>query len=286
MGARLSYAAGGVVYNKTMTSYRYPNEEIILMLTLGGLFGVLLLTAGLTVCLVPLLVGVMVVLAYYMNRSHHQSLLQQATLVGMENAPQLTRLVEGCRRRLRTGPVQTFVAPQRALNAYTFGFSSPQVVVLFQPLLRVMDADELRFIVGHELGHVGLGHAWLNTLLGGMAGVPLPFGAAVVVTLAFRWWNRACEFSADRAGLLACGKPEKAISALVKLVTGGVSSQAEMDRALQVIEAEDDSPLHVLTESLSTHPMLVKRIDQIRKYAADPQYRRLLAQIEAQNQGA
>ena len=269
-----------------MTSYRYPNEEIILMLTLGGLFGVLLLTAGLTVCLVPLLVGVMVVLAYYMNRSHHQSLLQQATLVGMENAPQLTRLVEGCRRRLRTGPVQTFVAPQRALNAYTFGFSSPQVVVLFQPLLRVMDADELRFIVGHELGHVGLGHAWLNTLLGGMAGVPLPFGAAVVVTLAFRWWNRACEFSADRAGLLACGKPEKAISALVKLVTGGISSQAEMDRALQVIEAEDDSPLHVLSESLSTHPMLVKRIDQIRQYAADPQYRRLLAQIEAQNQGA
>jgi hypothetical protein len=38
--------------------------------------------------------------------------------------------------------------------------------------------------------------------------------------MAFLWWNRACEYSADRAGLLACGRLHKAISALVKLAEG------------------------------------------------------------------
>jgi Zn-dependent protease with chaperone function len=142
-----------------------------------------------------------------------------------------------------------------------------------------MDEDELRFVLGHEMGHVALGHTWLNTLLGGMAGVPVTIGAALIITLAFRWWNRACEYSADRAGLLACGKPQKAISALIKLVAGSVQSQAELQRALQVIEREDDSVLNQLGETLSTHPMIARRIEQIRKYAATTQYAQLQAYV-------
>ena len=46
----------------------------------------------------------------------------------------------------------------------------------------------------------------LNWLVGGMAGIPSPFMASALLAMAFLWWNRACEFSADRAGLLACGK--------------------------------------------------------------------------------
>jgi len=32
--------------------------------------------------------------------------------------------------------------------AYTFGLSTPKVVVLYSALFDVMDADELKFIVG------------------------------------------------------------------------------------------------------------------------------------------
>src|SRR4030066_631930 len=118
---------------------------------------------------------------------------------------------------------------------------SPKAIVLYSSLFKIMDRDEIQFILGHEMGHVKLGHTWLNTLVGGLSGIPSSLGAAAIMELAFRWWNRACEHSADRAGVLACGKPNKAISALIKLETGSAAlTQAGMQAAIQHIEADDD----------------------------------------------
>jgi Zn-dependent protease with chaperone function len=102
-----------------------------------------------------------------------------------------------------------------------------------------------------------------------------------VLYFSFRWWNRACEFSADRAGLLACGKPEKAASALVKLVGGpaAVSSVQNWQQTLRRIDAEDDRLENNLAEMLSTHPMIIKRLNALREYAASPEYKRLQAQV-------
>ncbi|MEA4908616.1 MAG: M48 family metallopeptidase [Anaerolineaceae bacterium] len=262
-----------------MKDYRYPTETLTLVLTIGLLLVAAALVAGPTLCLAPLLVVGLVVLAYQMNQGHHRALMQQAVAVTRHGTPQAAALAQQCVNRLRPGPVQFFIVRQPVMNAYTFGLSRPYVVVLYEPLFHYMDEDELRFVIGHELGHVALQHAWLNTLLGGMGGVPVSFGGAIIFTLAFRWWNRACEFSCDRAGLLACGRPDKAVSALVKLVAADADTPEELRRALAAIEAEDDSPLNVLAESLSTHPMLVRRIQQIRQYAANPAYQRLQASV-------
>jgi len=154
-------------------------------------------------------------------------------------------------------------------------------VVLQSALLQVMDEDELRFILGHELGHVRLGHTWLNSLVGGMAGIPSPFLASTLLAMAFLWWNRACEYSADRAGLLACGKPHKAVSALVRLAAGTEArTQAGLERALRHIQAEDDHALSNLTEALATHPMIIRRIEELRRYAASGEYRRLQSLVD------
>ncbi|MGD0005727.1 MAG: M48 family metallopeptidase [Anaerolineaceae bacterium] len=262
-----------------LTSYRYPNEEWILAGTVLLVLAVAVLAAGVSFCLVPVFFLVFVLIAYWINRSNHNSLMQTGHPVSPERTPNLARIEQACLDRLKPGQVEVFIVRSSQLNAYTFGFSSPQDIVLYSSLLEVMDEDELRFVLGHEMGHVALGHTWLNTLLGGMAGVPVTLGAAVIVTLAFRWWNRACEYSADRAGLLACGKPQKAISALIKLVAGSLQSQAELQRALQLIEHQDDSVLNQLGETLSTHPMIARRIEQIRKYAATAEYATLQAYV-------
>jgi Zn-dependent protease with chaperone function len=261
-------------------TYRYPREHLILAITVLLVLLVIALTATATVCLSALFIVAMVAIAYAMNRANLQALLAQAHQITPRETPELATLVGECAARLQPGEIRAFVAPAHTLNAYTFGILPPKAVVLHSALLQVMDEDELRFIVGHELGHVRLGHTWLNSLVGGMAGIPSPFAASALLALAFLWWNRACEHSADRAGMLACGKPGKAISALVKLAAPGAHTQAELERALRVIETEDDSAFNVLGETLATHPMAIRRIEQLRRYAASAEYRRLQALVD------
>jgi Zn-dependent protease with chaperone function len=264
-----------------MTSYRAPHETLILALTLLLVFAVIAVTAAATFCGSGLFVLVMLVVSFLLNRSHHNELVRNAQLVTVKAAPELAALTQNCATRLQAGLFSTYIAPGSTLNAYTFGLGAAPVVVLYAGLLRVMDEDELRFIIGHEFGHICLGHTWLNSIVGGMSGIPSPYFAAVLLYFSFRWWNRACETSADRAGLLACGKPEKAASALVKLA-GGASALRSVEgwqQALQRIDAEDDHLEDNLQELLSTHPMTIRRLKALSRYAASAEYRHLQARV-------
>ena len=262
------------------TAYRYPGEQAILLATLALVGGVIALTAAATVCASVLFILAFIVTSFSFTRSHHQRLISSARLVTPQSLPEVEQVARQGVARLQPGEVQVYLAPSHELNAYTFGLDTPKVVVLYSALLQVMDRDELSFILGHELGHVALGHTWLNSLVGGIAGIPSSSSAGILLTMAFLWWNRACEYSADRAGLLACGKPEKAISALVKLAAGPqADTQMELAQAYRRIDAEDDTLLGSLYQALATHPMLIRRIRQIRKYAGSAEYARLLRRM-------
>ncbi len=258
-------------------AYRYENEQVVLILTILLVLGVIILTATATICLSAVFILGMFLISAVMIHSHHQSLMQHALRVDRARTPELANLVAECGVKLQPGQVDVFVVNQKQVNAYTFGISSPKVLVLFTPLVKAMTVDELKFIIGHEMGHVVLGHTWLNTIIGGMAGIPAPFGAAVILYTAFRWWNRMCEFSADRAGLLACGDIHTAISALVKLAAPKVRTQADFESALAMIDAEDDPVSNRLAEVFQTHPMLIRRINTLRDYARSTEYQRIQA---------
>lgn len=266
-------------------AYRYPSELPILAATLSLVFLVIAITAAATVCGSALFAVLAVGLAASASRAHHQALMERAFAVDSQRSPDLARLANECRARIQPGPVDIFVTRSRELNAYTFGLSDIKAVVLYSSLLQVMDADELRFILGHELGHVRLGHTRLNSLVGGLAGIPSSSAVSMLLGMAFLGWNRACEYSADRAGLLACGRPEKAVSALVKLVAGpeGMNRPGLEERmavAYRQIDAEDDTPLGGLYETLGSHPLLIKRINHLRQWAASEEYRRLQARVD------
>jgi Zn-dependent protease with chaperone function len=262
------------------TAYRYPTENWILLGTVSLALLVIALTAAATFCLSFVVVFFLVGLAYYYTRQHHQELLRGARLVTPSTEPALSPVIQEAALRLQPEPVQFFVAKNRALNAYTFGLSTPKVVVLHSGLFPALDRDEIQFIIGHEMGHVRLGHTVVNSLVGGLAGIPPSYSAAVLMQLALLAWSRACEYSADRAGLLACGSPEKAISTLLKLEASKTGvSPGGLQQMLGEIERRDDHWLDSLNEMASTHPMGVRRIRQLREYAHTSEYRRLQALV-------
>lgn len=266
------------------TSYRYPNEQLILAGTLLLVLVVIALTATATVCTSVIFMIAFVLIAYQTGLVHHQQLVRSARPITPSQMPELATLVDDCVDRIRPDHVEVYLLPSSELNAYTFGLGSPKIVVLYSSLLKVMDEDEIRFVLGHELGHVALGHTWLNSLVGGLAGIPSSFSAAAVMSMAFLSWNRACEYSADRAGLLACQKPEKAISALVKLVAGPQASSSQaLAMAYQKIDAEDDSVIGSLNEALASHPLMIRRINQLRQFARSNQYEQARRKIASQS---
>jgi Zn-dependent protease with chaperone function len=258
------------------TDYRYAYEYLILVATIVVVLLVIALTAAATVCSSAIFILLVVIAGYYTGRSRHRALLSQAQQVTPQSTPGLMPLIQENSARLQVEPVTVFIVPSNQLNAYTFGMDSPKAIVLYSSLFKIMDQDEIQFILGHEMGHVKLGHTWLNTLVGGMAGIPSSLGAAAIMELAFRWWNRACEYSADRAGVLACGKPGKAITALIKLEAGPAArTQAGMQAAIQHIESEDDDIVQNLEELLASHPLIAKRVEQVRNFSNTQEYRNL-----------
>ncbi len=262
------------------TDYRYPTEHAILGITILVVFLVIAFTAAATVCGSIIFVLFVLLYGYITSRSNHHQLIETAELVTPKTAPVLIQLIHQNSIRLQVEPVNVFIVPSRQLNAYTFGMDSPKAIVLYSSLFKIMDQDELQFILGHEMGHVKLGHTRLNTLVGGMAGIPSTLRAAAIMELAFRWWNRACEYSADRAGVLACGNPNKAITALVKFEAGSfASTPSGMQAAMQKLTGEGDDILPEIEELIASHPMIGKRIDEIRKYVKTSEYARMQSQM-------
>jgi Zn-dependent protease with chaperone function len=254
------------------TAYRYPRERIILLATVITVLLVIALTATATVCLSVVFIIGAIVFSYQFSQAHHRQLMQNALQITHDNAPGLVELALTCKARLQVESVNVFIVRGSILNAYTFGLTSPKSIVLYENLIRLMDQQELQFIIGHEMGHVKLGHTWLNSLVGGMAGIPASLSASAILVIALRSWNRACEYSADRAGMLACGNAQKAISSLIKLETG---SGSYSETAIQRIENQDDDWLNNLSKLLATHPMIVRRIHQLQAYSKTREYQQL-----------
>jgi len=144
-------------------------------------------------------------------------LLATSVRVTPAMSPRLDALVARCRDTLGVETaVETYVYPDSAFNA---GCVRPEhgrvFVMLSSALLEAFDDEELRFVVGHELGHHLFAHHRLPVrLLAGDEGMPGP------VAMTLFAWSRFAEVSADRAGLVCAGGLEAVARSLFKLASG------------------------------------------------------------------
>ena len=173
---------------------------------------------------------------------------------------------------------------------FTIGMDKP-IIILNSPLLDLLDEEELRFIVGHELGHAMSGHAVYRTLLHRMirlSGVlnSVPGGAlsARAIVAALYEWQRKSELSADRAGLLATQDPAVAFRVHMKLACGS-GDLSELDQTSffaqgqEYLDSSDlrDSVLKLLLIEEQSHPFAVLRAAELRKWVDSGEYTQILA---------
>ncbi|WNG37106.1 M48 family metallopeptidase [Archangium violaceum] len=163
--------------------------------------------------------------------ARRRRLLSDAFRLTYSTAPAVMAALAACEETLGyEGPVEVFVHPEPGLRAAAV-YRPPEtpVIVLSARLLEVLPEAELRFVLGHELGHLAFGHFTLPLPATTMAGEASGRLVRHTTTLRLYQWSRAAELSADRAGLLCARDAEAAASALFKLASGMSSAPVKSE---------------------------------------------------------
>ena len=182
-----------------------------------------------------------------------------------------------------------FVTQNPIANAMTLGSDKP-FIVINTGLVDLLDAEELRTVVGHELGHVLSGHAVYRTMLfhlinlaARIAWMPIGYLGLRGIILGLEEWYRKSELSCDRAGLLAGQDVEAARRALMKTAGGSRMSELSHDafhaqaREYDAVPDVRDGLLKLLQLEGNTHPFAVVRFAELDRWAADGDYATILA---------
>jgi Zn-dependent protease with chaperone function len=186
---------------------------------------------------------------------------------------------------------ELYVSQTPFFNAGAYGVDAP-FIVIHSAALELLDDDELRVLLSHELGHVMSGHALYRTIAAVLAIISLgalPMLASLVVLpvrLAFLEWSRKSELSADRAGLLGAQDIVVAQRLDMKMAGGGrgdgFAGQMNVDAFMQQAHeyAASGEGLDVVYKVLSslalTHPMHTVRAAELQRWVASGEYDRIL----------
>mgnify|MGYP000852570677 CR=1 FL=1 len=221
---------------------------------------------------------------------HRRSLLAEAIRLNKRMAPAVSEALADCRAALGVDqPIEVFLEPRPVYSAWmSKGRSGPLLLGLSSRLLEEFSPAELRFVLGHELGHALFDHL----------GIPMPITATIediggtlvsrAVQLRLFVWCRAAEVSADRAGLLCAGDAEVAATAFFKMTSGlsrpviqtdleafasQVESLASAPSAAHEVRDDDDT-----LDCFSTHPYTPVRVRALLAFGKSKPFRERMGQ--------
>ncbi|MFE4591580.1 M48 family metallopeptidase [Streptomyces laurentii] len=173
-------------------------------------------------------------------------------------------------------------------NAMCIGLDEP-IIVVTTGLVELLDEEEMRAVVGHEVGHALSGHAvyrtvllFLTNLALKVAWIPLGTVAITAIVTALREWFRKSELSADRAGLLVGQDLQASMRGLMKIAGGNHLHEMNVDAFLaQADEYEKggdlrDSVLKILNVLPRSHPFTTVRASELKKWSETRDFQRLM----------
>ncbi len=216
-----------------------------------------------------------------------RSLLTGALRLTRSMAPAIADAFTECRRALGYDrALEVYVRADSEFHASAMRCEgSPDVIAVSSRLVEAFSPEELRFVLGHELGHLVLNHMRLP--MPSLARLEDRAGPLVSRRNALRLylWARAAEHSADRAGLICAGDSVAAARGFFKLASGlssahvdpdleayaeQVDSLASAPEARQKPRNDDDT-----LDCFSTHPYSPLRVRAVVAYSRSSRFREL-----------
>ncbi|MFI1646103.1 M48 family metallopeptidase [Streptomyces avidinii] len=223
------------------------------------------------------------------ERSLRLLFLSESVRVGETQFPHLHAMLRDACYILDLEKVpQMYVQQDPNPNAMCIGLDEP-IIVVTTGLVELLDEEEMRAVVGHEVGHALSGHAvyrtvllFLTNLAMKVAWIPLGNVAIMTIVTALREWFRKSELSADRAGLLVGQDVQASMRGLMKIAGGNHLHEMNVDAFLAQAEEYEsagdlrDSVLKILNLLPRTHPFTTVRAAELKKWAESRDHQRIM----------
>lgn len=215
------------------------------------------LAALLSIFIIPFVL-LLALSAWFANGLLVARLRADAVEVSKKQMPELyNTFLEICQRlTLKKIPELYIVQSNGALNAFTMKHCGRNFVVLCSDLLDAYghDSAEVRFLLGHEIGHIKRNHILAHMLLAPGMFVPL-LGPA---------YSRACETSCDRFGAYAANDVQASMTAMMVL-SGGKTAKKKMSADVFASQYNSRRGFFVSWyELISGYPTISQRVAAIK----------------------
>ncbi len=227
-------------------------------------------------------------LVYLIGNSIQAGPRQYATIYGM---------FRECVRDLDIYPEPLlFISQNPQVNSYAMGQENPYIVIN-TGLLDLLEPDEIKTVLAHELGHIKCGHTILIQMAMWVMNAAsvigeMTFGLGNIVSngliVAFYEWRRKAELSSDRAALLVMENPRTVMTTMMKIAGGSKQFIDECSLEEFIKQSEkyrnlDEDGLNQIYKALMyvgvngmlSHPFPVERIHYLQEWMNSIDYQEI-----------
>ena len=191
--------------------------------------------------------------------------------VDKELLPDFHRLCHDVKAKLNfEEPVDFYITGDSTVNAFSVAAEEegePHIVNINSALFDLMTTDELKFVIGHELGHL----INKDTALARLIRFVFPPEANVPVSLQYkiRLHDQLAELVADRYGYIATENLDVCVTAFFKLASG--LDLAKMNVSIEALIADNNRRLEYFLKdkgvSRASHPVNPIRVQALNLFA-------------------
>ena len=235
---------------------------------------------------------------YFYERPQNIYWLGNCIQAGVRQYSTLYGIFRECVRDLDVYPEpKLYVAQNPLANSHALGRDRPYIVFNTE-LLELMEEEEIRTILAHELGHIKCDHTvliqmaiWAMGAASILGELTLGLGNLISSGLIFAFyeWRRKAELSADRAGMLVVDDLETVMRTMMKLAGGSKKYAHECsltefrEQAKNYQELDRDSLNQIYkfliynggNGSFLTHPFAVERLSYLEEWVNSSEYQQI-----------
>lgn len=182
-------------------------------------------------------------------------------------------------------------------NAYTYGDTKPFIVIT-SGLFETLPDELIPTVLAHECGHIACHHTLYTTMgraiLNGASSFVSGLGniALYPIQLAFAYWMRCSEFSADRAAIICDGSAEKSTEVMMRFagydkdIMADANVEAFMEQALEYKNLVDNNAWNKTLEFILfqnyDHPLNAIRAYEGREWEKTERYKNILEYVSSE----